>query len=131
MVDREGQTVADSISGLLDSMGSYDATTLLPISYGDESGQLPETIGGDPYTVNITADSVIIRSGDRMWMSDLIGSVTPQNLSERSFNLTGYAELETEQASGEHVSGRDFLIERARLDVSGAEEYVTLVYWDY
>jgi hypothetical protein len=55
--------------------------------------------------------------------------VIPQNLSQRIFNLTEAENLRTAGCSGERQSGQNFVVERARLDVSGGIEYVTLVYW--
>lgn len=130
MVDREGQALADNISEVLDCVGILDATTRLNISYGEEPDQLPRTIGGKEYSVNITSNMVIITSGNRLWTSACVVPVIPQNLSQRNFNLTGFENLKTTGFSGEHQSGQNFAMERARLDVSGEIEYVTLVYWE-
>jgi len=130
MVDREGQALADSISEVLDSVGNLDAATRLNISYGGEPDQLPRTIGGKEYSINITSNMVIITSGNRHWTSECVVPVIPQNLSQRYFNLSESEKLETTGFSGEHQSGQNFVVERARLDVSGRIEYATLVYWE-
>jgi hypothetical protein len=130
MVDNEGQALADSISGVLDNVGNMNAITRLNISYGNEPDQLPETIGGKEYSINISSNMVIITSGNRLWTSICVVPVIPQNLSQRSFNLTESKNLETAGSSGEHQSGNGFVVERARLDVSGEIKYVTLVYWE-
>jgi hypothetical protein len=131
MVDREGQALADSISGVLDSVGNMDAATRLNISYGDEPDQLPMTIGGKEYSVNVTINMIIVTSGNRLWTSTFVVPVIPQNLSQRSFNLTESENLRTAGSSGEHQSGQGFVVERARLDVSGEIGYATLVYWEF
>jgi hypothetical protein len=131
MVDREGQALADSISGVLDSVGNMDAATRMDISYGEEPENLPMTIGGKEYSVNITSNMVIITSGNRLWTSACVVPVVPQNLSQRNFNLTESENLVTAGCSGEHISGLNFVVERARLNVSGDIEYATLVYWEF
>ena len=129
MVDREGQAVADSVSGIIDGTASLEARTSLNVSFGDE-GQLPSEIGGDCYTINITADMVIVKAGDRMWMSGNLAPCIPRNITDRQFNLTEFGELDFTGCSGDHISSGFFTVERAAIDVSGRSEYVTLVYWD-
>jgi len=128
MVDREGQGVADSISGILDSIANLDAETKLNISFED-SGQLPQEIDGESYTVNITGDTVIVRAGNRMWMSGLLTGCIPRNITDRQFNLTEFGELDASGCTGEHASSGSFTAERAAVEVSGKTEYLTLVYW--
>jgi hypothetical protein len=129
MVDREGQAVADSVSGILDSVANLEAGTELNISFGD-SGQLPQKIGGESYTVNITGDRVIVRAGNRMWMSQVLECCVPRNITERHMNLTEFGEMDLSGWTGEHESSGSFTVERAAVDVSGKTEYLTLVYWD-
>lgn len=129
MVDREGQELADSISDTLDSFGALGAATVVCIDYGGEAGELPAEIDGDGYSVNISGTSVTVRAGNRMWASEFTCPVIPQNLSQREFNLTEYSDLAKVWIGQEHASGEGFTVERARLEVSGKEVYVTLVYW--
>jgi hypothetical protein len=129
MVDREGQGVADAITSVMDSFASVQAETVLNITYGNDPGQLPLTIGGGGYTVNITSDSVIVSSCGRSWISRPVAQCIPCNLTSRQFNLTEFETAGSGIDSGEHRSGLDFTIERARLEVSGRTEYATLVYW--
>ena len=129
MVDREGQGVADAITSVLDSLASVQAETVLNISYGNDPGQLPLTIGGGGYTVNITQDSVIVTAGGRSWISRPVAQCIPGNLTSRQFNLTEFGMAGSGVCSGDRCSGLEFTIERARLDVSGRTEYATLVYW--
>ena len=130
LIDREGQGVADSISRTLESLGNVEAATILKISFGTENGQLPNTINGKTYSINITSDMVMIESGNRLWMSKLIAQVIPQNLTQRSFNLTESETMDIADNTNKHDSGQSFVVERARIDVSGNIEYKTLVYWE-
>ncbi|MFO7619435.1 MAG: hypothetical protein R6W91_07285 [Thermoplasmata archaeon] len=130
IVDGEGQKLADGISGVLDEASSLEAATVLNISFGRDSSQLPTSIGGKPYSINITADSVIITSGNRIWMSGQVSRVIPQNLSARVYNLTEYESLELGGCTGEHPSNGNFYIERALVDISGEKIYITLAYWE-
>jgi len=130
MVDREGQGVADTISGILDSMASLEAGTVLDISFGRDAGQLPNSINGKPYTINVSGDSVIVKSDGRLWMSKQVGLIIPQNLSLRCYNLTEYENQEYAVCTGEQQSGQGFCVERAMVDISGDKRYVTLVYWE-
>lgn len=128
IVDREGQMLADNISEMIDSMSGMEAATILNISFGDGSGQLPSTIGGKEYSINITSDRVIIKSEGKLWSSSLVIRVIPHNLTERSFNLTERAELDALAWTGEMESGENIYLERGRIEVSGNVEYMTLVY---
>jgi hypothetical protein len=128
-VDNEGQGVADSISAILDSMGTLEATVRVNVTFGNSPGQLPENIGGRPYSINITGDSVIITSARGSWISRPMMRTIPGNLTERYYNLTQYESIELTDYTGEQVSSGSFIVERAMIDVSGETRYVTLVYW--
>ena len=130
IVDGEGQMIADNISDTLDGIGGLDAATIINISFGNDAGQLPLTIDGQKYSINITVDMVILRSGDDVWVSKFLLPAIPSNITVREFNLTEYQSLEHATNSGEHESGQCFFIERARIDVSGEEKYLSLVYWN-
>jgi hypothetical protein len=127
-VDNEGQGVADSISAMLDSVGTLEATIRVNVSFGNSPGQLPEKIGGRPYSINITTDSVIITSERGSWISRPVVHVIPENLTERTYNLTGFAALEYNQCTGEFPSSGNLIVERAMIDVSGETRYITLAY---
>lgn len=128
-VDSEGQGVADSISAILDSVGTLEATIRVNISFGRLPGQLPESIGGRPYSINITGDSVIITSERGSWISRPTIPAIPGNLTGRNYNLTEFEALEYQRCTGEQASSGHFIVERAMLDVSGEARYMTLVYW--
>lgn len=127
MVDREGQSIADSISGRIDDLAGLEAAISFNVTFGSEPEQLPATINGNIYDINITTNMVIITQGNRQWISSFIEPIICQNLSQRKFNLTGYDELITDT----YViipSGQDFCIERASIDISGEIRYISLIY---
>jgi len=129
MVDREGQTVADSVSDIIGSAAGISAAVRLNASFG-ESGLLPAEIGGERYTVNVTSDNVIVKAGSRMWISSLFAPCIPRNITDRQLNMTEFRETDFSGWTGEHGSTGCFTVERAAVDVSGRTEYLTLVYWD-
>ncbi len=129
LADREFQSVADSISGNVDSVAGLSASTSYELSFGPEPGQLPFLIDGEPYTINITRDIVILRQGNKIMTSSFVGRVIPQNLTTRTFNITEFGSLEQAAHTGENEAGNELIIERAEVRVSGEVRYITLVYW--
>ena len=129
LVERELQAVADNIAGAIQSLDGLDAATELNISFGSAADELPYEVDSRSYTINITPEMVIIRQGNRIVTSGMLGDVIPENLPGRNFNTTEYEALEPDTFTGEHESGNVFTIERARIEVSGETRYVTLVYW--
>ena len=127
MVDSEGQRIADSISERIDSLAGLEAVISVNMTFGNEPEQLPVTIDGDEYAINITTNMVIISQDRRQWVSNFVEPVICQNLSGRQFNLTEYHELNTDTYSL-IPCGQDFNIERASIDISGQNIYTTLVY---
>lgn len=128
MVDREGQTVADNLSCIIESMGGLEAETLVNITFGNEVGQLPGSINGKAYEINITANMVMVSQNQRQWVSGFLGPVICQNLTERRFNLTEYGNLSTAASTGRFASGGAIVMERASIDISGDIKYITLIY---
>ncbi len=129
LVDREFRSVADSISGNVDGLAGLSATLSFELSFGPEPGQLPLTVNGKAYSINITRDMVILSQGNRMVTSHFTGRVIPQNLTTRTFNITEFGSLEQFAHTGEREAGNELIIERAEVGVSGETKYITLVYW--
>ncbi len=127
LVDREGQTIADSISEKIDGLAELEAAISVDVGFGNEPDELPATINGKEYYINITTNMVIITQGQRQWVSSFIEPVICQNLSQRQFNLTNYDELITDTYAV-ISSGQDFCIERASIDISGQIKYSSLIY---
>ena len=127
MVDRESQALADDIASMVDSLAGLNAAFQLNMSFGNEPGQLPYTLDGKEYVINITSNMVIISQDQKQWVSHFLEPVICQNLSVRQFNLTEYDELSV-AAFAEFDSAKEFILERAVIDVSGQVKYVTLVY---
>ncbi len=128
MVDKQSQELADDVANMVDGLAGLDASVRLNMSFGNEPGQLPRTLDGKEYEINITSNMVIISQGQRQWVSHLIEAVICQNISERQFNLTEYREFSAAKFI-KFDSNQDFIMERAAIDVSGQVEYVTLVYY--
>jgi len=128
LADREGQAVADSIADAADSLAGLEAGAVLSLSFGG-TGLLPSEIGGETYTVNISAEMATVRAGSRAWVSHFVERCIPRNLSERHMNLTEFRGLDFSGWTGEHESTGHLILERAVLEVSGKAEHVTLAYW--
>jgi len=128
LVDREGQSIADSISERINALAGLDASILIDVTFGNGPDQLPASFDGKTYEINITTNMVIISQGQKQWASEFIEPVICQNLSERQFNLTSYDELSTATFTGEFDTSQPFIIERASIDISGQIIYITLVY---
>ena len=129
LVDREFRSVADSISGNVDGLAGLSATLSYELSFGPEPDQLPLTVNGKAYSINITRDMVILSQGNRMVTSHFTGRVIPQNLTTRTLNITEFGSLEQFAHTGEREAGNELIIERAEVSVSGETKYITLVYW--
>jgi hypothetical protein len=129
MTEKELQSVADSIAGSIHSLAGLNAKTLINASFGSEPSQLPPSINGDAYTINVTESMVIIRRGNSQVVSEFVDAVFPFNITNRSFNTTEFENVSASGYTGEHESGQRFFIERAEINVSGEVKYVTLVYW--
>ena len=130
LVDREGQAVADSIARTIDQLGSLEASTKLNMTFGNSPEQLPLSINGQGYSINITTGFVFITQGERRWSSEFISEAICQNLTERQFNLTTYGQLETASYTGEMSYENEIFMERASIDVSGEIKYITLIYFN-
>lgn len=127
MVDEQSQRLADDIASKIDSLAGLEAKVRLNMSFGNEPGQLPLTLDGKDYEINITGNMVIISQGQKQWISHFIEPVICHNLSERQFNLTDYDKLFTSEFIVFN-SSHDFILERGAIDVSGQVKYVSLVY---
>ena len=128
MVDKQSQELADDVASMIDGLAGLDASVRLNMSFGNEPGQLPYTLDGKEYEINITSNMVIISQSRKQWVSHLIEPVICQNISDRQFNLTEYNEFSTAEFI-KFDSNQDFILERAAIDVSGQVKYVTLVYY--
>ena len=72
LVDRESQAIADSISDNIDNLAGLEATIRLNITFGNEPEQIPATIDGKTYEINITTNMVIISQGQKQWLSEFL-----------------------------------------------------------
>ena len=128
IVDREGQAVADNIADNIDSLAGLNAAIKLNTTFGNEGGQLPYTINGEDYEINITKNMVIIIQGQKQWISHFIEPVICQDLTDVSFNYTTYNSLIIDNNYINIEVGEPFYIERQGISIDGDNKYVIQIY---
>ncbi|UCE74591.1 MAG: hypothetical protein JSV56_02515 [Methanomassiliicoccales archaeon] len=128
--DMELRNTADKVSGAVDDLNSLLGETKVNVTFDSEKEgfYVDPVVLGKNYEITITRYEVVITQDGRKFISDFIVPIHLWRPDSNTYNLTQIEDSDAENMRLEFVSGEDFIMERALLDIEGEYEYKTFVY---